>query len=249
MPEEDLAKAGAMGVCKVNVATRISMALLEGTSERLAAKPGEKDFRKVFDLGMERIAAASAGRIKQIRMVAGIIRKQNPRALPLIALAGFGTLAVFVLVGLFTGDEEIGSPEGRAVIEAEARGALAELGDTKKLGYVPPLHVAFTVPPAAGSRAPKVKVDLSREVSELPVVPGTFAELESKLSSIVDKIATKDMLSAKPIARPAWHFATSRLTARGSKYPASAIRRRRSRSGCARWRSASCRSWRGACGA
>jgi glutamate carboxypeptidase len=27
------------------------------------------------------------------------------------------------MVGLFTGDEEIGSPEGRAVIEAEARGA------------------------------------------------------------------------------------------------------------------------------
>ena len=46
---------------------------------------------------------AAAGRIKQIRMVAGIIRKSNPRALPLIALAGVGVLAVFVIVGLFTG--------------------------------------------------------------------------------------------------------------------------------------------------
>jgi Domain of unknown function (DUF4191) len=45
----------------------------------------------------------AAGRIKQIRMVAGIIRKSNPRALPLIALAGVGVLAVFVIVGLFTG--------------------------------------------------------------------------------------------------------------------------------------------------
>jgi len=58
IPFDSVRKACAMGVCKVNVATRISMALLEGTAERLAAKPGEKDFRKVFDLGMERIAAA-----------------------------------------------------------------------------------------------------------------------------------------------------------------------------------------------
>lgn len=47
--------------------------------------------------------AVPSGRIKQIRMVAGIIRKANPKALPLVALAGIGTLAVFVIVGLITG--------------------------------------------------------------------------------------------------------------------------------------------------
>jgi Domain of unknown function (DUF4191) len=46
---------------------------------------------------------ATAGRIKQIRMVAGIIRKSNPRALPLVALAGLGVLAAFVVAGLLTG--------------------------------------------------------------------------------------------------------------------------------------------------
>lgn len=46
---------------------------------------------------------ASMGRIKQIRMVAGIVRKQNPRALPIVAAAGLGILVVFVLVGLLTG--------------------------------------------------------------------------------------------------------------------------------------------------
>jgi len=46
---------------------------------------------------------ASAGRIKQIRMVAGIIRKSDPRALPIVALAGLGVIAVFVIVGLLTG--------------------------------------------------------------------------------------------------------------------------------------------------
>lgn len=46
---------------------------------------------------------ASMGRLKQIRMVAGIVRKQNPRALPIIAAAGLGILVVFVLVGLLTG--------------------------------------------------------------------------------------------------------------------------------------------------
>jgi hypothetical protein len=42
---------------------------------------------------------ASMGRIKQIRLVARIVREANPKALPLVALAGIGTLAVFVLVG------------------------------------------------------------------------------------------------------------------------------------------------------
>jgi glutamate carboxypeptidase len=42
----------------------------------------------------------------------------------LAAFARFGS-APAPLVGLFTGDEEIGSPEGRAVVEAEARGARA----------------------------------------------------------------------------------------------------------------------------
>jgi hypothetical protein len=48
-------------------------------------------------------ADAAPGRIKQIRMVAGIIRKTNPRALPIIAAAGLGILVVFVVVGLLTG--------------------------------------------------------------------------------------------------------------------------------------------------
>jgi len=43
---------------------------------------------------------ASMGRIKQIRLVAKIVRENNPKALPLVALAGIGVLAVFVLVGL-----------------------------------------------------------------------------------------------------------------------------------------------------
>jgi hypothetical protein len=43
---------------------------------------------------------ASMGRIKQIRLVAKIIREANPKALPLVALIGVGILAVFVLVGV-----------------------------------------------------------------------------------------------------------------------------------------------------
>jgi hypothetical protein len=42
------------------------------------------------------------GRIKQIRMVAGVIRKTNPKALPIVAAAGIVTIAVFVVVGLLT---------------------------------------------------------------------------------------------------------------------------------------------------
>ncbi len=46
---------------------------------------------------------ASMGRIKQLRMVAGIIHKRDPKALPLVALAGIGVAAVVVIVGYFLG--------------------------------------------------------------------------------------------------------------------------------------------------
>jgi hypothetical protein len=46
---------------------------------------------------------ASLGRIKQLRMAAGMIRESNRWALPIVALAGLGVLVILVLVGLFTG--------------------------------------------------------------------------------------------------------------------------------------------------
>jgi len=55
---DDVKKACQMGVCKVNVATRLSMELIRGTKERLEEKPKQKDFRKIFDLGMQYIAEA-----------------------------------------------------------------------------------------------------------------------------------------------------------------------------------------------
>ncbi len=46
---------------------------------------------------------ANAGRLKQIRMVAGLIRRSNPRAMPIIFGTGLGIMAVLVIVGLLTG--------------------------------------------------------------------------------------------------------------------------------------------------
>ncbi len=46
---------------------------------------------------------ASMGRIKQIRMVAGMLRERNPRALPLVALAGVGVAAVVIVIGWAVG--------------------------------------------------------------------------------------------------------------------------------------------------
>jgi len=45
----------------------------------------------------------SAGRLKQMWMVAGFIRKSDPRALPTIIGSGVAVLAVLVIVGLLTG--------------------------------------------------------------------------------------------------------------------------------------------------
>jgi Domain of unknown function (DUF4191) len=55
---------------------------------------------------------ASMGRIKQIKMVAGIVRKQDPKALPLVAATGIGIFAVFVLLGIFIGPAPIFYPVG-----------------------------------------------------------------------------------------------------------------------------------------
>jgi hypothetical protein len=46
---------------------------------------------------------ANAGRLKQIRIVAGMVRRSNPRALPIVLGSGLGILAVLVIVGVLTG--------------------------------------------------------------------------------------------------------------------------------------------------
>jgi hypothetical protein len=46
---------------------------------------------------------AKAGRLKQIRMVAGLVHKANPRAMPIVIGSGLGTLVILVVVGLLTG--------------------------------------------------------------------------------------------------------------------------------------------------
>jgi hypothetical protein len=46
---------------------------------------------------------ANAGRLKQIRMVAGLVHKANPKAIPIAIGAGVGTLAVFIIIGVLVG--------------------------------------------------------------------------------------------------------------------------------------------------
>jgi hypothetical protein len=46
---------------------------------------------------------ASAGRFKQIRMVASLVHKANPKAMPITIGSGLGTAVVLVLLGVFVG--------------------------------------------------------------------------------------------------------------------------------------------------
>jgi hypothetical protein len=46
---------------------------------------------------------ATPGRIQQIRMVAGLVHKANPRALPIVIGSGVAILVVLVVVGVLTG--------------------------------------------------------------------------------------------------------------------------------------------------
>jgi hypothetical protein len=56
--------------------------------------------------------AANAGRLAQLRMVAGLIRKNNPRALPITIGSGLAIIVACVLVGLLTGTAALLIPFG-----------------------------------------------------------------------------------------------------------------------------------------
>jgi hypothetical protein len=60
---------------------------------------------------------ANAGRLKQIRAVAGLIRKSNPKAMPIIIGSGLGVLVILVVVGLLTGLAAFLIPLGAAVLQ------------------------------------------------------------------------------------------------------------------------------------
>jgi Domain of unknown function (DUF4191) len=55
---------------------------------------------------------AKAGRLKQIRLVAGLINRQNRKAMPIIVGSAVGIIVVFVLVGLLTGSAPFLIPLG-----------------------------------------------------------------------------------------------------------------------------------------
>src|SRR5579859_319698 len=55
---------------------------------------------------------ASLGRIQQIRIAAGMVRKSNPWALPIVLLTAVGVIAIFVIVGLVTGLVALLAPLG-----------------------------------------------------------------------------------------------------------------------------------------
>jgi hypothetical protein len=55
---------------------------------------------------------AKAGRFKQIRMVAGLVHRANPKAMPITIGSGVGTLAIVIIIGLVTGLEALLIPLG-----------------------------------------------------------------------------------------------------------------------------------------
>jgi hypothetical protein len=57
-------------------------------------------------------ADSAPGRLKQIGMVARLIRESNPRALPIIVLTGVGIIAIVVVIGILTGTVAFLTPLG-----------------------------------------------------------------------------------------------------------------------------------------
>ena len=65
----------------------------------MSRKSGPADQAAAMETAAE---MANAGRLKQIRMVAGLVNRQDPKALPIVFGAGLGIIAVMVVVGLLT---------------------------------------------------------------------------------------------------------------------------------------------------
>jgi Domain of unknown function (DUF4191) len=57
-------------------------------------------------------ADSAPGRLKQIGMVARLIRESNPRALPIVVLTGVGIIAIVVVIGILTGTVAFLTPLG-----------------------------------------------------------------------------------------------------------------------------------------
>jgi hypothetical protein len=57
-------------------------------------------------------AESAPGRLKQIGMVAGLIRKTNPKALPIVAATGIGIIVIVVVIGILTGTVAFLTPLG-----------------------------------------------------------------------------------------------------------------------------------------
>jgi hypothetical protein len=66
---------------------------------RMSRKSGSADQAAAAESAAD---IAKAGRLKQIRMVAGLVHKANPKAMPIVIGAGLGTLVVLVIVGVVT---------------------------------------------------------------------------------------------------------------------------------------------------
>jgi hypothetical protein len=76
---------------------------------RMSRKSGSADPAAAIENAAD---MANAGRLKQIRMVAGLVHRSNPRALPIVFGSGLGTLAVLVIVGLLVGPAALFIPLG-----------------------------------------------------------------------------------------------------------------------------------------
>jgi len=144
---------------------------------------------------------ATAGRLKQIRMVAGIIRKSDPKALPIVIGSGIAVLAVLVVVGLLTGLAALLIPFGvllGAMISMLLFGRYAQSAQYKAIAGQPGAAAAivqsmrgnWTVTPAiAGNR----NMDIVHRVVGKPGViligEGSPTGLASLMSAEKKKIA------------------------------------------------------------
>src|SRR5205809_83007 len=80
---------------------------------------------------------ANAGRLKQIRAVAGLIRKSNPKAMPIIIGSGLGVLVILVVVGLLTGLASLMAAEKKRVARVAYEVPIVEFQVGNGEGQIP----------------------------------------------------------------------------------------------------------------
>jgi len=151
---------------------------------------------------------ANAGRLKQMRMVAGLIRKSDPKAIPIIVGSGLGVLVVLVVIGLLTGLAALLITVGRPGVILVGEGSPNRLASLLAAEKKRVARVAYEVPIfefQVGNGEGQIPVSkLQRKIMRLPrnLKPAAVSDINHRLKALQPSLQAPKGPIPKNIRQP-----------------------------------------------